>query len=266
LSKYKVLIDYAKKSVKLTTPKGKEMEFIVEPVVTAKGVANRAKVNQLGASQGSKVPVVNEFFDVFPEELPGMLSDQDIQFVIELTPGTTPIYKTPYRMATPELVKLKDIKELLEKGFILPSSSPWGAPMIFVPKNDGTQRLCVNYRALNEVTVKNKYPLPRIDDLFDQLRGACVFSKIDLRSGYHQLKIRECDIPKTAFVSRYGLYEYTVMLFGLTNAPAYFMYLMNKVFMEYLDKFVVVFIDDILVYSRSEEEHEEHIRLALQKL
>jgi hypothetical protein len=124
----------------------------------------------------------------------------------------------------------------------------------------------VNYRALNEVTVKNKYPLPRIDDLFDQLRGACVFSKIDLRSGYHQLKIRECDIPKTAFVSRYGLYEYTMMLFGLTNAPAYFMYLMNKVFMEYLDKFVVVFIDDILVYSRSEEEHEEHIRLALQKL
>jgi hypothetical protein len=138
LSKYKVLIDYAKKSVKLTTPKGKEMEFIVEPVVTAKGVANRAKVNQLGASQGSKVPMVNEFFDVFPEELPGMPSDQDIQFVIELTPGITPIYKTPYRMATPELVELKDIKELLEKGFILPSSSPWGAPMIFVPKNDGT--------------------------------------------------------------------------------------------------------------------------------
>jgi hypothetical protein len=133
----------------------------------------------------------------------------------------------------------------------------------FVLKKDGTQRLCVDYRALNDVTVKNKYPLPRIDDLFDQLRGACVFSKIDLRSGYHQLKIRECDILKTAFVSRYGLYEYTVMLFGLTNAPAYFMYLMNKIFMEYLDKFVVVFIDDILVYSRSEE---EHLRLAFQKL
>jgi hypothetical protein len=124
----------------------------------------------------------------------------------------------------------------------------------------------VDYRATNEVTVKNKYPLPRIDDLFDQLHGACVFSKIDLRSGYHQLKIRECDIPKTAFVSRYGLYGYTVLSFGLTNAPAYFMYLMNKVFMEYLDKFVVVFIDDILVYSRSKEEHEKHLRLALQKL
>jgi hypothetical protein len=138
--------------------------------------------------------------------------------------------------------------------------------MIFVPKKDDTQRLCVDYRTLNEVTVKNKYPSPRIDDLFDQLCGACVFSKIDLRSGYHQLKIRECDIPKTAFVSRYGLYEYTVISFGVTNASAYFMYLMNKVFMEYLDKFVVVFIDDILVYSRSEEEHEVHLRLALQKL
>jgi hypothetical protein len=124
----------------------------------------------------------------------------------------------------------------------------------------------MDYRALNEVTVKNKYPLPRINDLFDQLRGACVFSKIDLRSGYHQLKIRECDILKTAFVSRYGLYEYTVMSFGLTNALTYFKYLMNKVFMEYMDKFVVVFIDDILVYSRGEEEHEEHLRLALQKL
>jgi hypothetical protein len=135
--------------------------------------------------------------------------------------------------------------------------------VIFVPKKDGTQRLWVDYRALNEVTVKNKYPLPRIDNLFDQLRGACVLSKIDLRSGYHQLKIRECDIPKTAFVSRYGLYEYTVMSFGLTNAPAYFMYLMNKVSMECMDKFVVVFIDDILVFSRSEE---EHLRLALQKL
>jgi hypothetical protein len=267
LSKYKVLIDCAKKSAKMTTPEGKEMEFIVEPVVTTKGVANCAKVNQLDASQGLEVPMVNEFPDVFPEELPGMPPDRDIKFVIELKPGTTLIYKTPYRMTTLELAELKEhVKELLEKGFIRPSSSPWGAPVIFVPKKDGTQWLCMDYRALNEVTVKNKYPLPRIDDLFDQLRGVCVFSKIDLRSGYHQLKIRECDIPKTAFISRYGLYEYTVMSFGLTNAPTYFMYLMNKVFMEYLDKFVVVFIDDILVYSRSEEEHEEHLCLALQKL
>jgi hypothetical protein len=127
--------------------------------------------------------------------------------------------------------------------------------VIFVLKKDGTQRLCVDYRTLNEVTVKNKYPLPRIDDLFDQFCGACVFSKINLQSGCHQQKIQECDILKTAFVSRYGLYEYRVMSFGLTNAPTYFMYLMNKVFMKYLDKFVMVFIDDILVYSRSEEEH-----------
>jgi hypothetical protein len=184
--------------------------------------------------------------------------------VIELKLGITPIYKTLYMMATPELAELKEhIKELLQKGFIHPSSSPWGAPVIFVPKKDGTQRLCVDYRALNEVTIKNKYPLPRIDDLFDQLCGTCVFSKIGLQSGYHQLKIRECDIPKTTFVSRYGLYEYTVMPFGLTNAPAYFMYLMNKVFMEYLDKFVMVFIDVILIYSRGEE---EHLRLILQKL
>jgi hypothetical protein len=181
LSKHKVLINCTKKSIKLTTPDGKKLEFVVEPVVTANGVANRAKVNQMDAIQGSKVPVVNEFPDVFPKELSGMPPDRDIEFVIELKPGTAPIYKTPFRMTTLELAELKEhIKELLEKDFIHPSLSPWGAPMFFVPKKDGTQRLCVDYRALNEVTIKNKYPLPRIDDLFDQLRGACVFSKIDL--------------------------------------------------------------------------------------
>jgi hypothetical protein len=203
LSKHKVLIDCAKKSIKLTTLEGKEMEFVTEPVVTAKGVTNRVKVNQLDASQGSEVPVVNKFPDVFPEELPGMPPDRDVEFLTELKPSTSPIYKTPYRMVTPELAELKEhIKELLEKGFIHPSSSLWGAPVIFVPKKDGTQRLCVDYRSLNEVTVKNKYLLPRIDDMFDQLYNACVFSKIDFRSGYHQLKFRECDIPKTAFVLR----------------------------------------------------------------
>jgi hypothetical protein len=136
------------------------------------------------------VPVVNGFSDVFPKDLPGMPPNQDIEFVVELKPGTAPIYKTPFRMTTPELAELKEhIKELLKKGFIHPSSSPWGAPMIFVPKKDGTQRLCVEYRALNEVTIKNKFLLPRIDDLFDQLRGACVSYKIDLLSGYHQLKV-----------------------------------------------------------------------------
>jgi hypothetical protein len=167
--------------------------------------------------------------------------------VIELKPGTAPIHKTPFRMTTPELAELKEhIKELLGKGFIHPSSSPGGSPMIFVLKKGSTHRLCVDYHALNEINVKNKYLLPRIHDLFDQLCGVCVFSKIDFRLGYHQLEFRECDISKTAFILRYGLYAFTVMSFGLTNALAYFMYMMNKVFMEYLDKFVMVFIDDIL--------------------
>jgi hypothetical protein len=196
-----------------------------------------------------------------------MPPERDIEFIIELLPGTTPIAKRSYRMGVNELVELKkQIRELLDKGYVRPSSSPWGALVLFVEKKDRIQRMCIDYRSLNEVTIKNKYPLPRIDDIFDQLKGACVFSKIDLRSGYHQLRIRHSDIPKTAFVTCYGLYEFTVMSFGLTNAPAYFMYLMNKVFMEYLDKFVVVFIDDILIFSKNEEDHEEHLRLVLQKL
>jgi hypothetical protein len=170
-------------------------------------------------------------------------------------------------MGVDELEELKkQIKKLQEKCFIRPSSLSWGAPVIFVDKKDGTRRMCVDYRSLNEVTIKNKYPLSRTDDLFDQLKGACVFSKIDLYSGYHQLKISASDIPKTTFTTRYDLYEYTVMSFGLTNTPAYFMYLMNKVFMKYLDKFMVVFIDDILIFSKNKEEYAEHLRLVLQKL
>jgi hypothetical protein len=225
-------------------------------------------LNQLDAAASTMdVRTVSEFPDVFPEELPGMPPDREIEFVIELVPGTAPIFKSPYRMTANQLAELKEqLQELLDKRYIRPSASPWGAPVIFVPKKDGTQRMCVDYHSLNEVTIKNKYPLPRIDDLFDQLKGACVFLKIDLRSGYHQLKIRATDIPKTAFITRYGLYEYTVMSFGLTNVPAYFMYLMNKVFMEYLDKFVVVFINDILIFSKNEEGHDEYLRLVLQKL
>ncbi|WVZ81473.1 hypothetical protein U9M48_028847 [Paspalum notatum var. saurae] len=171
-------------------------------------------------------------------------------------------------MAPDELKELKvQLQEQLDKGFIRPSSSPWGCPAHFVEKKDqGGKRLCVDYRPLNAVTVKNKYPLPHIDILFDQLAGAKVFSKIDLRSGYYQIKIRGEDIPKTAFSTRYGLYEYLVMSFGLTNAPAFFMYMMNSVFMNELDKFVVVFIDDILIYSKSEEEHKEHLRIVLNRL
>jgi hypothetical protein len=200
-----------------------------------------------------KIPVFCDYADVFPDEFLGMPLDQDIEFAIELQPGTTPISKRPYRMPPAELAELKkQLQELLDKGFICPSTSPWGCPSLFMKKKDESLRLCIDYRPLNAVTIKNKYPLPRIDDLFDQLVEAKVFSKIDLRSGYHQIKIQASDIPKTAFSTRYGLYEYLVMSFGLTNAPAYFMYLMNSVFVPKLDKFVVVFIDDILVYSKNE--------------
>jgi hypothetical protein len=254
LSQHHGLISCADKVVHLTNPDG------IQVTCHTRGHRPDIMVFNMEAKSIEDVPVVREYPDVFPEELPGMPPDRDIEFVIDLIPGTSPIAKRPYRMAAPELAELKkQLGELQRSGFIRPSSSPWGAPVLFVEKKDKSMRMCVDYRSLNEVTIKNKYPLPRIDDLFDQLKGAKYFSKVDLRSGYHQLKIRESDIPKTAFVTRYGLYEFTVMSFGLTNAPAYFMSLMNKVFMEELDKFVVVFIDDILVYSKSVEEHEQHL-------
>jgi hypothetical protein len=213
------------------------------------------------------IPVVCEFLDVFPDDLPGLPPDREVEFVIDLKPGTAPISRRAYRMPPNELAELKvQLQELLGKGFIKPSSSPWGCLALFVKKKDQTLRMCVDYRPLNEVTIKNKYMLPHIDILFDQLAGAKVFSKIDLRSGYHQIKIQPEDIPKTAFTTRYGLYEYLVMSFGLTNAPAHFIYLMNSVFIPELDKFVVIFIDDILVYSKSEEEHAEHLRVVLTRL
>ncbi|GJV60264.1 putative reverse transcriptase domain-containing protein [Tanacetum coccineum] len=174
---------------------------------------------------------------------------------------------TPYRLAPSEMKELSEqLKELSDKGFIRPSSSPWGAPVLFVKKKDGSFWMCIDYRELNKLTVKNRYPLPRIDDLFDQLQGSSVYSKIDLRSGYHQLRVREEDIPKTAFRTRYGHYEFQVMPFGLTNAPAVFMDLMNRVCKPYLDKFVIVFIDDILIYSKNKKEHEEHLKLILELL
>jgi hypothetical protein len=248
--------------VKLTKNDGTSVEFVAMVQSDQDSVLNQTK-----AITSEDIRVVQEYPDVFPEELPGVPPDRDIECLIELLPGTPPISKRPYRMPVNELVELKkQIAELQAKGFIRPSSSPWRAHVLFVEKKDGTQRMCVDYRSLNEVTIKNKYPLPRIEDLVDQMKGASMFLKIDLRSGYHQLKIRESDIPKTAFRTWYGLYEYTMMSFGLTNAPTYFIYLMNKVFMEYLDKFVVVFIDDILIFSKTEEEHEKHLRLVLEKL
>src|SRR3954462_5876478 len=211
--------------------------------------------------------MVRDFPDVFPEELPGMPLDRCVEFIVDLILGTTPISRRPYRMAPHELAELKTQLEFsLAKGFILPSSSPWGCPVLFVTKKYGTKRMCVDYLPLNLETIKNKYRLPRINDLYDQLAGSSIFSKMDLRLGYHQIKIRTEDIPKTAFTTRYGLYEYTVMSFGLTNAPAKFSRLMNSIFMEYLDKFVVIYLDDILIYSKNEEEHAEHIRLVLMKL
>jgi hypothetical protein len=194
-----------------------------------------------------------------------MPPDHDVEFVIKLQPGMAPISRRPYKMTPKELAKLKvQLNELLDKGYIRPSSSPWGYPALFVKKKDQSLRLCVDYRPLNAITIKNKYSLPRIDILFDQLADAKVFSMVDLRSGYHKIKIRLEDVPKTTFSTRYGLYEYLVMSFGLTNAPAHFMYLMNSVFMLELDKFVMVFIDDILIYSKSEEEHAQHLRVILQ--
>ena len=165
------------------------------------------------------ITVINEFLDVFSEDLPGLPPDRDVEFTIDVMPGTAPISKAPYRMAPAEMKEFKSqLQELLYKGFIRPSVSPWGAPVLFVKKKDGSMRLCINYRELNKVTIKNRYPLPRIDDLFDQLQGSCVFSKIDLRSGYHQLKVKPKDVSKSAFRTRYGHFEFLVMPFELTNA------------------------------------------------
>ncbi|GJR81686.1 putative reverse transcriptase domain-containing protein [Tanacetum coccineum] len=213
------------------------------------------------------VPVIRNIPEVFPDDLPGLPPPRQVEFRIELVPGAALVTRTPYLLEPSELKELSDqLKELLEKGFICPSSSPWGVPVLFVKKKDGSFRMCINYRELNKLTVKNRYPLPRIDDLYDQLQGSSVYSKIDLRSGYHQLRIREEDIPITAFRTRYGHYEFQVMPFGLTNAPAVFMDLMNRVCKPYLDKFVIVFIDDILIYSKNKDEHEKHLKIILELL
>ena len=212
---------------------------------------------------------------MFPDEVPGLPPSRDIDFTIDLIPGARPMSMAPYIMALAELAELKkqieellekQIEELLEKQFIRPSASPWGAPILLVKKKDGSSRLCVDYRQLNKLTIRNKYPLPRIDDLLDQLKGAGLFSKIDLRLGYHQILVRPEDVQKTAFRSRYGHYEYVVMPFGVTNAPAVFMDYMNRIFRPWLDKFVGVFIDDILIYSRTREEHADHLRVVLKIL
>ncbi|GJX29054.1 putative reverse transcriptase domain-containing protein [Tanacetum coccineum] len=209
--------------------------------VTTKKVEDKLKDKRL-----EDVPIVQDFPEVFPEDLPA---------------------RAPYRLSLSEMKELSDqLKELSDKGFISPSSLPWGAPVLFVKNKDGSFRMCIDYRELNKLAIKNRYLLPRIDDLFDQLQGSSVYSKIDLRSGYHQLRVCEEDIPKTALRTRYRHYEFQVRPFGLTNAPAVFMDLMNRVCKPYLDKFVIVFIDDILIYSKSKQEHEKHLKLILEFL
>ena len=211
--------------------------------------------------------VVCEYANVFPAKLPGLPPHRDVDFGIELHPGTLTISMIPHRMAPVELQKLRvQLQGLLDKGIIRPSTSPCGASVLVAKKRGKTLRLCIGYRHLNRVTIKNRYPSPRIDNLFDQLRGVRVYSKIGLRTGSHQLRVREIDIPKTAFRTRYGHFEFMVMPFGLTNAPTTFMDLMHRIFQPYLDQFVVVFVDDILIYSQSEWEDEYHLRIVLQLL
>ena len=280
LSSNRAIIDCFRRRVTITISSGDSFYFVGDrldfPTSSLHHLSGRqcttGYLASLWAEEGEAVldelpPIVCEYADVFPEDLPGLPPIRDIEFRIDLAPGTMPISVPAYRMAPTELKELKtQIEDLLNKGFIRPSASPWGAPVLFARKKDGSLRLCIDYRKLNRVTIKNKYPLPRIDDLLDQLRGSKCFSKIDLRSGYHQLRVHEQDISKTAFRSRWGHYEFLVMPFGLTNAPAAFMDLMNRIFSPFLDQFVIVFIDDILIYSPTREEHAQHLQIVLQTL
>ncbi|GJX02164.1 putative reverse transcriptase domain-containing protein [Tanacetum coccineum] len=230
--------------------------------VTTKEIEDKSEKKRL-----EYVPIVQNFLEVFLKDLSGLPSTRKVKFQIDLIPGAAPVARAPYRLAPSEMKELLDqLKELSDKGFIRPRSSPWGAPILFVKKKDGSFQICIDYQELNKLTVKNHYPLSRINDLFDQLQGSSVYSKIDLRSGYHQLRVHEEDILKTTFKTQYGHYEFQVMPFGLTNARVIFMDLMNRVCNPYLDKFVIVFIDDILIYSRNKKEHEEHLKAILELL
>jgi hypothetical protein len=262
MKRRRALLDTAARIIHLDSPEhgGATLQLALTPVTTV-------AVHHIAAQNLEDIPVACEFLDVFTEDLSGMPPDRYVEFTIELQPVISPISRRPYKMTHKELVELKvQLKKLLDKGYIHPSSSPWGCPALFVKKKDQSLRLCIDYWPLNTVTIKNKYPLAHIDILFDQLTGAKIFSKVDIHLGYHQIKIHPEDVPKTVFSTKYELYEYLVMLFGLTNAPAHFMYLINSVFLLELDKFVVVFIDDILIYSKSEEVHARHLRVILQLL
>ncbi|GJX00078.1 putative reverse transcriptase domain-containing protein [Tanacetum coccineum] len=263
LAKYQAVIICAEKIIHI--PWGNEM-LIVRGDGSDRG--NDTQTEDKSEKKRIKdVPIVQNFPEVFPEDLPGLPPTRQVEFQIDLIHGAAPVARAPYRLAPSEMKELSDqLQELSDKGFIRPSSLHWGAPVLFVKKKDGSFRMCIDYRELNKLTVKNRYLLPRIDDLFNQLQRSSVYSKIDLRSGYHQLRVREEDIPKTAFRTRYGHYEFQVMPFGLTNAPAVFMDLMNRVCKPFLDKFMIVFIDDILIYSKNKMEYEEHLKAILELL
>ncbi|KAI3821766.1 hypothetical protein L1987_09338 [Smallanthus sonchifolius] len=257
LSKHHAEVICDEKCIRIPLPSGDTTLLSWPHVVDSKDKGNKLQ----------DISIIRDFPEVFPEDLPGLPPPRQVEFRINLVPGATPVAKAPYRLGPFELQELaSQLQELLSKGFIRPSHSPWGAPVLFVKKKDGSFRMCIDYRELNKLTIKNCYPLPCIDDLFDQLQGSTCFSKIDLRSGYHQLRVLDEDIPKTTFRTRYGHYEFMVMPFGLTNAPAVFMDLMNRVCKPYLDKFVIVFIDDILIYSKTKAKHEQHLRLILELL
>ncbi|GKC81592.1 putative reverse transcriptase domain-containing protein [Tanacetum coccineum] len=266
LAKYHALIICDEKIVRI--PYGDEV-LIIRGDDCDGGMHVTSKKNEDKSEEKrlKDVPIVWEFPEVFPEDLPGLPPARQVEFQIDLVPSAAPIARAPYRLAPAELQELStQLQELSDRGFIRPSSSPWGALVLFVKTKDGSFWMCIDYRELNKLTMKNRYPLSGIDDLFDQLQGSRVYSKIDLRSGYNQLRIREEDILKIAFRTRYGHYEFQVMSFGLTNALAVFMDLMNRVCKPYLDRFVIVFIDDILIYSKSRKEHEGHLKLILKLL
>ncbi|GJZ89750.1 putative reverse transcriptase domain-containing protein [Tanacetum coccineum] len=264
LSKLRAKIVFFEKIVKILLSDEENLEVHKE---RPKGNLKQLKTMKVNEPKLEDIHVVREFPGVFPKDLSGLPLSCEVEFRIDLIPGAMPVVKSPYRLAPMEMKELSNqLKDLQEKGFLRPSSSPWGAPVLFVKKKDDAFHMCKDYRELNKLTIKNCYPLPRINYLFDQLQGSRYFSKIDLRSGYHQLRVREEDIPKTTFRTRYIHFEFTVMPFGLTNAPAVFMDLMNSVCRPYLDKFVIVFIDNILINSKSKEEHEVHLKLILELL
>jgi Reverse transcriptase (RNA-dependent DNA polymerase) len=211
--------------------------------------------------------MLDEFSDVFPADQPGLPPELSVAMEIELEEGAKPVAKPAFRLSPAEMDELKkQLSLLLEKGLVRPSVSPWGAPVLFAPKKDGGLRMCLDYRALNTLTLKNKCPIPRIDEIFDRLQGAQHFTSLDLRKGYYQIRMRDTDIPKTCIRTRYGSFEFLVMPFGPTNAPSTFQAVMNNFFREYLDDFVMVYIDDILIFSRTEEDHFRHVKLILKLL